>query len=186
MAFLPGSKFRTFFFDPTGDTNTDSNTVPDLAARGAWGSIFRVDLSADRNSGKLSIFVLGDSAHSSFDNLAFANGRQLLAAEDRGDTLHKQLDLLDSIWAFNVLDGSDLRFVALGRDTASETDAALLDAGTAGYQNDGDNEPTGVHVSIGSTSPNGQLGTLQNMSNPRAFFSQQHGMNTLFEIVPAE
>jgi hypothetical protein len=31
--------------------------------------------------------VLGDQDHNSFDKLAFANDRQLLASEDRGDTL---------------------------------------------------------------------------------------------------
>src|SRR6266487_2753316 len=37
--FLPGSGFFTFFFDPTGDTDARAGNVPELAARGAWGSI---------------------------------------------------------------------------------------------------------------------------------------------------
>src|SRR5262245_1368787 len=54
--FLPGSGFQTFFFDPTGDTNMNSGNQPALAARGAWGSIFRVDFS-DNYQGTISIFV---------------------------------------------------------------------------------------------------------------------------------
>ncbi len=44
MAWLPGSDFRTFFFDPTGDTNSVAGDNPFLQARGAYGAIFRVDL----------------------------------------------------------------------------------------------------------------------------------------------
>jgi hypothetical protein len=180
--FLPGSKFRAFFFCPTGDTNADSGNQPELAARGAWGSIFRVDLTADRNSGLISIFVLGDAAHSSFDNLSFGNATTLLATEDRGDGLHKQLNTLDSIWAF-PLDGSPaLRFVALGRDLASEIDAQYADQGTEGYQNEGDNEPTGLHISAGKTTVKGMVGTMGDLVNPRAFFTQQHGYNTVWKV----
>src|SRR5439155_24446722 len=57
--FLPGSNFLTFFFDPTGDTDATSGNTPALAQRGSWGSIFRVDLNSDRNTGTISIFVLG-------------------------------------------------------------------------------------------------------------------------------
>ena len=80
--FFPGSGFLTFFFDPTGDTDAGSGDTPALAQRGSWGSIFRVDLNPDRNTGKISIFVLGDADHASFDNLTFADDHTLLAAED--------------------------------------------------------------------------------------------------------
>ena len=181
--FLPGSNFRTFFFCPTGDTNSDSGNQPALAARGAWGSIFRVDLSRDGDTGRIGIFVLGDADHSSFDNLTFADGKTLLATEDRGDGLHTQLNKLDSVWAF-FLDGSaPKRFVALGRDRASEIDAGFLAAGTPGYQNEGDNEPTGLHVSTGSTAIEGIPGTTENLEKPRAFLTRQHGENVLWEIV---
>jgi secreted PhoX family phosphatase len=196
-AFLPGSDFNTFFFDPTGDTNTNSGNQPALAARGAWGSIFRVDFnggdrdddrddSRRRGQGRISIFVLGTAEQSSFDNLTFADTNTLLAAEDRGDTLHIQLNALDSVWAYDVRgkDSNPRRFVALGRDTDSETDAAFLDAGTAGYQNEGDNEPTGLHVSDGAITIQGLLGKPQNPEKSRWFFTQQHGKNTVWEIMP--
>lgn len=170
LQFLPGANFGTFFFDATGDTSALSGNVPALAQRGAWGSIFRVDLSADRNSGTLSIFVLGTAEQSSFDNLAFADDHTLIAAEDRGDTLHTQLNRLDSIWAYTT-DGSQppLRFVALGRDKI----AAVK----------GDNEPTGTHVSNGSTAANAQPGTIDNLVGARGFFTRQHGQNVVYEIV---
>jgi hypothetical protein len=167
--FLPGSGFQTFFFDPTGDTNADAGT-PALAARGSWGSIFRVDLASDRNTGTISMVVLGDANHASFDNLTFADDHTLLAAEDRGDTLHVQLNKLDSVWAF-ATDGSAAprRFVALGRDSVS------LKVGE-------DNEPTGLHVSAGGTSAADLPGTLNNLANSRAFLTRQHGTNQLWEI----
>ncbi|HEX4336821.1 MAG TPA: alkaline phosphatase PhoX [Polyangiaceae bacterium] len=179
--YQPGTDFQTFFFCPTGDTNADSGNQPALAARGAWGSIFRVDIRNGAESGKLSVVVVGDAAHSSFDNLAFAESGTLLATEDRGDGLHAQLNRLDSIWAFNVLGGptAPRRFVAVGRDTASLDDVALADV--PGYQNEGDNEPTGLHVSDGSDGILGMQGTLQNPFTARAFFTQQHGKNQVWE-----
>lgn len=183
--YLPGSGFHTFFFDATGDTNANSGNQPALAARGAWGSIFRVDFAND-TEGTISIFVLGTAEQASFDNLAFVDTQTLLAAEDRGDTLHRQLNVLDSVWAYDVRrsDANPRRFLALGRDTASESDAILLDAGTAGYQNDGDNEPTGLYISDGAITIQGLLGKPQNPISSRWFFTQQHGNNTVYEIVP--
>lgn len=180
LAFLPGSNFQTFFFDPTGDTNLESGRVATLAARGAWGSIFRVDLDANRNTGRISIFVLGDREHNSFDNLTFTSSNTLLAAEDRGDTLHEQLNTLDSIWAYNTNRTGDagIRFVALGRDRASEADAALAAADTPGFQNDGDNEPTGVLFSDGKS----LLGTPFPKPDGVLFFTQQHGENSLYQV----
>jgi len=184
LAWLPRSDFRTFFFSPTGDTDAPTGQVPQLAARGAWGSLFRVDLGHEgdgdhdrddrgaHRDGKISIFVLGDQVHNSFDNLTFANEHQLLAAEDRGDTLHDQLATLDSVWAFDVrfLNGRPVRFLALGRDASASTPGAE------------DNEPTGVFVSNGSPNRSGLLGTEQSLDDARGFFTEQHGDNNLFEV----
>jgi secreted PhoX family phosphatase len=181
--FQPGFAFGTFVFIPTGDTNADSGHQPELAARGAWGAIFRVDLDCTGETGLLSLVFLGDETHNSFDDVAFADPFTLLVAEDRGDGLHKQLNTLDSIWVFDVFgDPNPRRFVALGRDPASTADAAFGDAGTPGYQNEGDNEPTGLHVSDGDTSIWGMQGTLQNPSRTRWFFTQQHGENRIYEV----
>lgn len=184
MAWLPGSDFHTFFFDPTGDTDSVAGENPFLQARGAYGSIFRVDLRGgddDRDDhrdahaqdgGRISLFVLGDHDHNSFDNLAFVNGHQLLAAEDRGDTLHTELNTLDSVWTFDVKTGKALRFIALGRDATSIAHSE-------------DNEPTGVYVSNGSASKHAMLGTEESLEDARGFFTMQHGDDNTYEFFRA-
>jgi hypothetical protein len=169
VAFLPDGKFRTFFFCPTGDTSSVAGNVPGLAARGAWGSIFRVDLDATRDKGRLAIFALGDADHAAFDNLYFLDDDTLLATEDRGDGLHGQLNLLDSIWAYPVDGTAPKRFLALGRDPNSN--------------DGGDNEPTGIMANNGSPTRNAMVGTKDSLKNARAFFTQQHGQNNVWEIL---
>lgn len=172
--FQPGSGFRHFYFDVTGDTDATSGGQPALAARGAWGAIFRLDLSSGSNSAALSAFFLGDATHASFDNLTFADELTLLATEDRGDTLHDQLDALDSVWAFSILGPvSPRRFIALGRDAISAPVGAE------------DNEPTGLFVSEGATDIFRMQGRLLNPLRARAFVTEQHGQNQTFEIVLA-
>lgn len=169
--FQPGSKFQTFFFDITGDTDANAGNNPQLAARGAWGGIFRVDLARSRQTGTISLVVLGDADHNSFDNLTFTDKNTLLAAEDRGDTLHAQLNKFDSIWAFDVSEKNPLpaaRLLALGRDRLA---------------NGEDNEPTGLTFSNGDSSLPGIYGAKQ--IHPRdglLFFTQQHGENNVYVI----
>ncbi len=182
--FRPGSGFHTFVFTATGDTNADSGNVPALAKRGAWGSLFTVRIGAG-GSGHISILALGDAIHAGFDNIAFADRNTVLAGEDRGDGLHEQLNRLDSIWAYDVKrPAHPARFIAEGRDAEAEADAALSDAGTAGFQNEGDNETTGIVVSSGSPFVAGMQGRIGSLSNARWFFTQQHGKNQLWEILP--
>jgi secreted PhoX family phosphatase len=193
LQFLPGSGFKTLFFDATGDTDATAGNVPALAARGSWGSIFRLDLGNDDHgekdgtentngraaqnndnseSSKISIFVLGDQFHTAFDNLTFVDVHTLLAGEDRGDTLHDQLNMLDSVWAYDVrkpkLQG--VRFIALGQDS---------EAAPAGEE---DNEPTGLLASDGDPTVNGLIGKPENPEDRRLFFTQQHGENQVWEI----
>jgi hypothetical protein len=187
IAWLPGSGFRTFFFDPTGDTDSVAGENPFLQARGAYGAIFRVDLrtegdgdddvddhrrTAPADDGRISLFFLGDHDHNSFDNLSFINKKQLLATEDRGDTLHTQLNTLDSVWAFNVNSGKAIRFIALGRDATSIAHGE-------------DNEPTGIYVSNGSSQKDGLLGTEDSLDEARGFFTQQHGDDNTYEFFRA-
>ena len=61
--FQPNSNFQTFFFDITGDTDNRAGIQSVLAERGAWGGLFRVDLDASRNTGHISLVVLGDADH---------------------------------------------------------------------------------------------------------------------------
>lgn len=172
MAFEPGTAFQTFFFDATGDTDARAGAQPALAARGSWGSIFRVDLAKNRQTGTISIVVLGDANHAAFDNLTFASKGVLVVGEDRGDTLHGQLNAFDSIWAFNVNPPfqTAVRLVALGRDRLA-----------AGVE---DNEPTGVTFSDGDSSISGLLGSMEIPSKDGLlFFTQQHGENNLYLIL---
>jgi hypothetical protein len=176
--FQPGSHFRTFVFLITGDTDNTAGSDPVLAARGAWGGIFRIDLNANRNSGTISLVVLGDADHASFDNVTFVDDRDtILVTEDRGDLLHDQLNKLDSIWAYklnrqhpdrNIV----ARFVALGLDRMAA---------------DEDNEPTGLHMSEGDSTIRGLIGTREfRTDRARLFFTEQHGENNLFEVFPRD
>ena len=179
--FQPGSHFQTFFFVVTGDTDNTAGTDPVLAARGAWAGIFRVDLDRSRETGRISLLVLGDADHASFDNVTFVDDKDtILVTEDRGDTLHDQLNKLDSIWAYKLNQQHPersiaARFVALGQDTI---------AGVVGEE---DNEPTGLHMSEGDSSINGLIGTkVFKKGRARLFFTQQHGENNLFEVSPLD
>src|SRR5438874_1585257 len=176
--FQPGSHFQTFFFTPTGDTDNIAGTDPALAARGAWGGLFRVDLDANRETGHISLVILGDADHAAFDNITFVDDKDtVLLAEDRGDTLQDQLTTLDSIWAYKLNKQHPdrnlvTRFVALGLDEMAT---------------DEDNEPTGLHMSEGDSSINGLIGTKTfKTDRARLFFTQQHGENNLFEIFPRD
>ena len=176
--FQPGSHFQTFFFTITGDTDSVAGNDPVLAARGAWAGIFRVDLDASRETGNISLVVLGDADHASFDNITFSDDKDtLLVAEDRGDLLHDELNKLDSIWGYrlnreNPARNVVSRFLALGQDRLAT---------------DEDNEPTGIHMSDGDATIGGLIGTKElKRDRARLFFTQQHGENNLYEVFPLD
>ncbi len=179
--FQPGSHFRTFVFVVTGDTDNTAGTDPVLAARGAWGGIFRVDLNANCESGNISLVVLGDADHASFDNVTFVDDKDtILVTEDRGDMLHDQLNKLDSIWAYKLNQQHPdrsiaARFVGLGEDRM------------APIATEEDNEPTGLHMSEGDSTIHGLIGTREfRKDRAMLFFTQQHGENNLFEVLPID
>ena len=187
--FRPGTDFRAFAFTETGDTNADS---PFNADKGGFGAIFTLsqrDPSA--NAGTLRMTLRGDLAHTGLDNLSFLDHDRLLVVEDAGDGLHSQRNALDSGYVVevdhNYADGAaPVRFLAEGRDASATLDAGL--AGTPGFQNDGDNEITGIHVSDGDPSVHGLIGT--DVPRPfdghwRVFWTQQHGDNTTWELLRA-
>lgn len=187
--FRPGTGFGEFYFTETGDTNADS---PFNAGKGGWGSVFRLSQRDPRaDTGELRLVYTGDEKHAGFDNLSFLGRDQLLVVEDAGDGLHSQRNALDSGYVVDVThsyaDGSvPVRFLAEGRDASATIDSAL--AGTAGFQNEGDNEITGIHVSDGDPSVHGLIGTR--VPQPfdgrwRVFWTQQHGDNFTWEILPS-
>jgi hypothetical protein len=186
--FRPGTHFGEFYFDETGDTNA---TSVENSNAGGWASVFRLtqrDPSA--SSGRLSIFFKGDQAHAGLDNIEFLSRDTLGVVEDAGDTLHSQRNALDSGFALDVeADYSEpgnqpLRWLAEGRDASATIDSAFGGFG----KNDGDNEITGLHVSDGDPSVHGILGAEAPKlfhDGWRWFYTQQHGDNQTYEVLPA-
>jgi hypothetical protein len=187
--FRPGTSFREFFFTETGDTNALTQVG---SAGGGFGGLFKISQHHPADDhGTLTLFFLGDLVHTALDNIAFLTKNHVIAVEDRGEGLHTAGNALDSAWLFDVhADYSNpanqpIRILALGRDTSSTLDAALL--GSSGFLNDGDNEITGIHVSDGDPGVDGILGAK--IPQPfngkwRVFYTMQHGDNTTFEIIP--
>ena len=188
--FHPGTNFTEFFFDETGDTDNRSEIGRDF---GSFGSIMKLTLSPDSNTGAIQLFYLGDQGHNSFDNTAFWTKDKIVFVEDRGDTLHTQANMLDSAFLFDVRVDygaagapQPIRILAQGRDASATIDSAF--SGLTGFQNEGDNEITGWHLSDGDSSIGGLLGA----KNPvpfkagwRLFYTGQHGNNYTYEILPS-
>jgi Bacterial protein of unknown function (DUF839) len=185
--FRPDSKFREFYFDETGDT--DNRT--DAAASGGFGAVFKLLQSPTSDAGTISVFYNSDQAHSGFDNVAFLSRDEVSFVEDAGDTLHTQRNALDSAYLFDVTQDyshglQPVRFIAEGRDASATIDSGL--SGSSGFQNDGDNEITGLHVSDGDPGPHGILGAkVPHLFGEgwRVFWTQQHGDNPTYEVIPA-
>jgi hypothetical protein len=186
--FRPGTGFREFYFDETGDTNA---TSPENATAGGWGGVQKLtQTSPTASTGVLKLFYKSDQAHTGFDNVSFLSRDMITFVEDAGDTLHAQRNALDSGY---VLDASadysstsrkPIRWLAEGRDPS-----ATIDSANGGFgKNDGDNEITGTHVSDGDPTIRGILGVKvpQLWQNGwRWFWTEQHGDNVTWEVVPA-
>jgi hypothetical protein len=187
--FRPDGKFREFYFTETGDTDI---TTQAGSAKGGFGGIFHLkQRDPSSNSGKLEIFYRADAANGGLDNIGFLTSRTVVAVQDYGDTAHEQLHALDSALAFDIRSShpTPKRLIAEGRDASATIDSQLLAAGTPGYQNDGDNEITGFHVSNGDPGVKGLLGARAprpwENKGWRVFWTQQHGDNFTYEIIPA-
>jgi hypothetical protein len=177
--FVPGTGFASYVFNETGDTDLTAGQYPGAADRGAYGAYFRLDMDgAGGDTGTVQNIVLGDQAHNSFDNITFLDKDTFLTTEDRGDTLHNQAGVLDSVWSYDLTTSradantDAQRLIALGRDAESENNQ---------HEN---NEPTGVFVSDGSATQTGLLGAQDpaQQDGVRIFFTQQHGKNQTYEI----
>jgi hypothetical protein len=193
--FRPGTRFGEFYFTETGDTSALTEAGPRIGngSHGGFGGIFKLSQRrASDDRGTLTLFYLGDVAHTGFDNIAFWTKDTLVVVEDAGDSLHTQRDALDSAYLLDVRTdyanpaSQPVRILAEGRDASATIDSSLL--GTPGFQNDGDNELTGIHVSDGDARPDGILGAK--LPHPfdgkwRVFYTAQHGDNVTYEIVPS-
>jgi uncharacterized protein DUF839 len=186
--FRPGTNFSEFIFDETGDTNALTEVGSEF---GGFGSVLRLRLTG-ANSGTLNLVYLSDVVHSAFDNCAFISADQIVFVEDAGDTLHTQRNALDSAYIIDLnapysIGAKPIRILAEGRDPSATIDSALLDF--SGFQNEGDNEITGFHVSDGDPSVHGLLG--DQIPRPfdgqwRMFYTQQHGDNITWEILSSD
>jgi len=188
--FRPGTNFGEFFFDATGDTNANSTANAEF---GGWGGIYKLTQSSPgADTGKLQLFFAGNKEHTGLDNCTFIDRDHVAFVEDAGDGLHAQRGAFDSAYLFDVrVDFSKgaqpVRFIAEGRDFPATLDNMLGALGN-GFQNEGDNEITGIHFSDGDPTIGGILGA----KNPklfrdgwRLFWTQQHGNNSTWEVVPA-
>jgi len=203
LAFRPRSGFKEMYFDETGDTdnrtcagggpapnpNLPACTTPNVT--GGFTTVFKLIQSSSSNTGSISVLYNGDQAHAGFDNVAFLSEDLIAFVEDAGDTLHTQRNALDSAYALDVTKdyshgAQPIRFLAEGRDSAATIDSGL--SGTAGFQNDGDNEITGLYVSDGDPRKGGLLGAsapklFRKNDDWRAFWTQQHGDNVTYELI---
>lgn len=190
--FRPGRQFKEFFFDATGDTDAQTQAGSQF---GGFGAIFRLTQTGpSADSGVLTLFFRGDLDHTAFDNVAFWDRNHVVFVEDRGDGLHSGHGIFDSGWLFDVrTDYSDpnnqpARLIALGRDTSATIDSAIsAGAPGNGFQNEGDNEITGIHISDGDPGVHGILGAQEPhpfQGGWRVFYTQQHGDNVTWEILP--
>ena len=191
--FRPGSGFRQFFFDETGDTDATSseNGTADtgVGGTGGFGGIYELFQNPQTDDGKLKLFYKGNIHVTGLDNTSFLSKNQITFVEDAGDTLHRQRNALDSGYVFDVnVDYSDpskqpLRWLAEGRDAS-----ATIDSSFSFSKNDGDNEITGTIVSDGDPGPDGLLGAEKPRlfeEGWRWFYTQQHGDNSTYEVVPS-
>ena len=186
--FRPGTGFREFFFDATGDTNLASDAN---AGFGGFGGVYRLTQDGPTaDHGQLRLFYRGDQAHTGLDNVTFIDRDHVAFVEDAGDTLHAQRNALDSGYLFDVRTdhaggAQPVRFLGEGRDASATLDNMLGELGN-GFQNEGDNEITGIHMSDGDPTTGGILGAK--VPEPfedgwRLFWTQQHGDNNTWEIV---
>jgi hypothetical protein len=205
--FRPGSGFTQFFFDETGDTNATATENGDkltgAGGSGGWGGIQKLTQSGpSANTGRLTLFYAGNENVTGLDNVAFLSASKVTFVEDAGDTLHQQRSDdtranvpgvnagFDAGWVFDVNTNyadagkKPIRWLAQGRDAL-----AAIDSANGGFgKNEGDNEITGAHVSDGDTAANGILGAKVPQlfrAGWRWFYTQQHGDNFLFEVVPS-
>jgi hypothetical protein len=188
--FHPLTNFTEFFFDETGDTDNRTEIGRDF---GGFGSIMKLTLSPDSNTGLIQLFFLCDTGHTGFDNTAFWTKDQVVFVEDRGDTMHTQLNALDSAFLFDVRVDygaagapQPIRVLAQGRDASATIDSGF--SGLTGFQNEGDNEITGWHTSDGDPGAGGLLGAKSPVpfrAGWRVFYTGQHGNNYTYEILPS-
>jgi hypothetical protein len=160
-----------------------------VGGTGGWGGIFKLQQNPKTDTGKLALFYKGNIHVTGLDNASFLSKDKVTFVEDAGDTLHSQRNALDSGCVFDLktdysnVSNQPLRWLAERRDPS-----ATIDSSFSFSKNEGDNEITGTTVSDGDPSPNGLLGaSIPSLFDDgwRWFYTQQHGDNTTWEVVPS-
>ena len=188
--FRPGTGFGEFYFTETGDTNLDSRAN---AEHGGFGGIFVVSQrSPSADAGEIRLAIGGSKDFTGLDNLTFWSKDELLVGEDAGDRVHRQRRAFDNAYLVDLrIDHGKVgapqprRIIAQGRDASATIDSGHH--GRDGFQNEGDNEITGVHVSDGDPTAAGLLGAKAPTpfrDGWRVFYTQQHGDNITYELLP--
>ena len=192
--FRPATGFSEFVFTATGDTNAKTEAGNEF---GGFGGVFKISQSSpSSDEGTLSLVYRGDQEHSGFDNLTFLTKDHLAVVEDAGAKLHGQRNALDSAYVIDMTAdygkadaAKPVRFIGQGRDVAATLDADLIAVADSGFQNDDDNEITGIHVSDGDATVEGLIGTKVPSAFKdgwRVFYTQQHGENVTYELMLAK
>ena len=188
--FEPGTGFHKFLFAETGDTTL---TTEAGSQYGGFGAVQELSQNPKSDKGKLRLFYQSDKNHSSFDNVTFFDKKHVIFVQDQGDGLHSSLNALDSAFMFDVNQdysggAQPLKVIAEGRDPSATIDSAISGISGNGFQNEGDNELTGIHESNGDPTADGLLGAAipKGLSHGwRLFYTHQHGDNVTSEIIPA-
>jgi hypothetical protein len=188
--FKPGTGFKKFFFDETGDTTLASEAGADY---GGFGAIQELSQDPKSDKGTLRLFYQSDKAHSGFDNVTFFDKTHMIFVQDMGDGFHTSINALDSAFMFDALadyskGAQPVKVIAEGRDPSATIDSAIGATSGNGFNNEGDNEITGIHESNGDPTANGLLGAAipKGLSGGwRLFFTHQHGDNVTSEVIPS-
>jgi Bacterial protein of unknown function (DUF839) len=188
--FKPGTGFRRFYFAETGDTTLTTEAGGDY---GGFGAVQELRQDPESDTGTLRLFYQSDTTHSSFDNVTFFDKTHVIFVQDQGDGLHSALNALDSAFMLDVnadysAGAQPVRVIAEGRDPSATIDSAISGTPGNGFNNEGDNELTGIHESNGDPTADGLLGASipKGLSHGwRLFFTHQHGDNVTSEILPA-
>jgi hypothetical protein len=187
--FRPGTDFNEFYFTQTGDTNLETEAGEE---HGGFGGVFKLtQANPSANEGTLAIVYRGYKGITGLDNLSFATADKLLVVEDSSDKVHVQRKFYDCGYVIDLTkdyakEDDPARFLANGLDADAAVDTMLASEKDNGFQNSGNNEITGIHVSDGDETEAGILGAK--IPTPfengwRVFYTHQHGANETIEIV---
>ena len=119
-AFRPGTGFKEFVFDETGDTDTRTEAGSEYGGFSAVLKLVQADPAADK--GTISLIYRGDAEHTALDNIAFWSADKVVVVEDASDAVHSQRKAFNSAYVLDLTadyskaDVEPMRLFAIGRD----------------------------------------------------------------------